>query len=186
MTGIKINRRGRPPRAGVQRYDNGRIVKADQKPEETEEQVLGTVLAYRVKNGAPEALARDQRAGSILGVLRLTEVFSGMQYEAGARLFEVVDRYHAIQGLPRPWATPEPGPTRDDPPEDYTNRVRRSYADAYRAVADLERSASYRGSWKALWGLVMMNDDIRNNARALGNARSGLNVLARLWRMQPT
>lgn len=76
---MKRNRKGRPRKQNVNRTPNGRIVK-------DEEINMQTVIEARQRVlGVPAALAKDQKAGSVLGRLRLANAITEPQYEAGER-----------------------------------------------------------------------------------------------------
>jgi hypothetical protein len=199
----KAKSSGRPPKAGVDRYQDGSIVRSQRSPEETEDQIQATVIAYRRKLGVPEKAIRDQRAECNFGRLCLTGVITTAQYEAGRRYAEVMDRRSRLDGGKSPWPAPasleggakgmevdrlDPDMARDADErkaiEDRIASIRRAYADMYSVLADLEQSVTYRGVINQMKSAIMFDHDIRFDIQKIGNVRSGLNVLMRLWQMR--
>lgn len=187
----KTQKGGRPPKAGVDRYQNGRIVNEQRKPEETEEQIQSVVLFQRRKWGVAEKDLRDQKAESHFGRLCLTGVITAAQYEAGRRYARTVERYYRQEGIPSPWPAaidlnggPKGLSGRPEPDVEETDRVKRDYADMLYVLNDLAHSETYRGVTQQMRSAILMDHDIRFDAPIIGNVRSGLNVLIRLWGMQ--
>jgi hypothetical protein len=187
----------------VDRYQDGSIVRSQRQADETEEQIQSTVIAYRRKLGVPDKLIRDQRAECNFGRLCLTGVITSAQYEAGRRYAEVMDRRSRLDGGKSPWPAPaslEGGakgmevdhldpdmaatPEERKAIEDKIISIRRAYGDMYAVLADLEQSTTYRGVITQMKNAIMFDHDIRFDIQMIGNVRSGLNVLMRLWQMQ--
>jgi hypothetical protein len=98
------SQRGRPPKQDVERYPGGKI-----KPSETQRETLSCVITARKRmNGwndnVPDAMARDARAGYVLGVLRLDGKISDEQLEIGNEYALAISRYHSLTGIPFPSA----------------------------------------------------------------------------------
>jgi hypothetical protein len=196
--GIKTKRQtfsgvGRPPRAGVQRDESGRIVRADCKPAETEEQIQSTVLAYRLRAGIPEQELRSQKAESPFGRLEIAGSITPIQYEAGRRFARTLERHRrVVDDSPSPFPSPvslEAGSqgksSRPEPDESSINAIKRDYADMMSVLLDLEHSALYRGTSQLLRSVILFEVEIVRDERQIGNLRAGLNVLCRHFGIQP-
>jgi hypothetical protein len=200
---FKAVKQGAAPRAGVDRYPGGQIVHSQRQPEETKEQIQATVIAYRRKWGVPEKHLDNRMAESNFGRLCLTGILTPTQYGTGRRYAEVMDRRSRLDGGKPPWPAPisldrsprgmevdrlDPDTARDPDErkaiEDRIFSIRRAYADMYAVLADLEQSSTYRGVINQMKSAILMDHDIRFDLGAIGNVRSGLNVLIRLWRVQ--
>jgi hypothetical protein len=95
---------GRPPKQDVERYPGGKI-----KPSETEREAISTVITARKRmNGwndnVPDSMAKDARAGYVLGVLRLDGKIDDDQLEVGNEYALAISRYHSLTGIPFPSA----------------------------------------------------------------------------------
>jgi hypothetical protein len=103
---------GRKTRENVNRYPSGEIVKAEQAPRETEDQILSTVRMQRVRHlGATNDDYRDQKWAGPLGWMRQWSVqakdesvgLSALQYDA--LVIYIKDRTRALsaQGFKAPY-----------------------------------------------------------------------------------
>jgi len=95
---------GRPPKEGVARFPSGKI-----KPSETEREAISTVITARKRmNGwndnVPDSMAKDARAGYVLGVLRLDGKIDDDHLEVGNEYALAICRYHSLTGIPFPSA----------------------------------------------------------------------------------
>lgn len=98
------SQRGRPPKQDVERYPGGKI-----KPSETQREAISTVITARKRmNGwndnVPDSMAKDPRAGYVLGVLRLDGKIDDDQLEVGNEYALAICRYHSLTGIPFPSA----------------------------------------------------------------------------------
>ena len=189
---IKINAGGARPRPGVDRYPSGQIRHDQRQAKETEADIMQTAIAQRLRAGVPMQSVRSQLAESPLGRLALTGQITVMQYEAGRRYARTTARYHALMGVPSPWPRPvdlDGGPTgrsnKPEPEPDRVDEIKRDYADMRREILDLEISSVYHGTGKALYDVILLEHEVESNVAVLGNLRSGLNKLARMWGMTP-
>lgn len=105
-------RTGRPARVNVNRYPSGEIVKAEQKPRETEEQILGIAKWQRTRHlGATEQDYRDQKWSGPLGWMRQWAVqgkddslgLSALQYDALTIYIKERTRSYKAQGFKAPF-----------------------------------------------------------------------------------
>jgi hypothetical protein len=146
------------------------------------DEIMQIAKANRRRLGVPEPELRNQLAGSFLGRLRLAGEINARQYAAGERWGAVVARYARLMGIPCP-SPKSPLPTligggdrhADEAlPDEAIARIRRDYADAFAALLDCPDG---RAAIAALKTAVIADRPAR-----LGDLRSGLNVLCRLWR----
>ena len=161
--------------------------------------VRAVAFAQRLREVAPEH-ADNPLAGYALGRLRLRHQSHGppdpcsiseMQYEAGERYARIATEHARIMG----YASGSPQSARLDagpagfalaekPEEDAIARVRRQFADCYRALMEASRAIG-QGTAVALITYDVCLDRRRAEsltARELGNLKVGLNALARLAR----
>jgi len=161
--------------------------------------VRAVALAQRLRAVAP-AHVDNPLAGHALGRLRLRHQphgpqdprsISQEQFEAGER-YAVIATHHATimgyaTGSPRsaPLEVAASGPAcREEPEEAVVLRVRRRFADCYRALMDAGRGIGQGAK------VALVTYDICLDRRAmesltaaeLGNLKVGLNALARLFR----
>ena len=88
----------------------------------------------------------------------------------------MVDRYYSVEGIAKPWRTPEPGPTRELPPVSYTDRVKYEFNAMKGCV-----TSAYPGSWGVMVNVIMHDKPLPESERR--NFQRGLDVLGRMWRM---
>ena len=90
--------KGRPRKIGVKRTKSGRASRAGAVPANME-----AILLRMKMFGLSEADARDQKAGTFIGRLNLTDkkaLISNAQYEAAVAYLEVYDKYKRAIGAP--------------------------------------------------------------------------------------
>lgn len=90
--------KGRPRKIGVKRTASGRASRAGALPANME-----AILLRMKMFGLSEADARDQKAGTFIGRLNLTDkksLISNSQYDAAVAFLEVYDKYKRAIGAP--------------------------------------------------------------------------------------
>jgi hypothetical protein len=98
----KKRKGGRPRKQGAERYPGGQI-KHDYRRDETERDVLSTVIDMRQRqHGLDEKDARSALAGFVLGRMRLDKAINEIEFEAGQRYAEDMARYYRLVGIPAP------------------------------------------------------------------------------------
>ena len=98
----KKRKGGRPRKQGAERYPGGQI-KHDYRRDETERDVLSTVIDMRQRqHSLDEKDARSALAGFVLGRMRLDKAINEVEFEAGQRYAGDMARYYRLVGIPAP------------------------------------------------------------------------------------
>ncbi len=129
---FKVERRGRKRKPG-KRHPCGDLVDKDIDPK-----VIAFPMPHR--QGVPEKLRHDPKAGTEFGVLNLTGVISDDQFDAGERYASDVARYRSII-LSAPKESPpsiagfsEPRSGSSVVSEEIAERIRATFDDAFEAL----------------------------------------------------
>lgn len=149
---------------------------------ETVADIITPALDNRVKHwGVSLDDARSSLAGYVLGVLRLQNLITRDQHEAGLKWGRLVTRYARIMGLPS--ASPKSPSViliggqdcdTDERTPDQDAKTRRDYDDAWAAVMWAPNGRHLMAALKATV--------IQDKSSDIGDLRCGLNVLVSLWR----
>ncbi len=151
---------------------------------ETIEDILGSNLKARARQGVADKHLRDQRAGTLLGRLFLSKEITSEQYSIGVRFGSVCSRMSGILGSSAVSrvASVNPGGTGggagDSGDERLSDRaiskIRSDYDEAFCAVNESLDGVRYLRAMKE----VIVYDRYAD----LGDLKCGLNILAKRWR----
>lgn len=175
---------GRPPREGVVRYPGGEIVKAEQRPIETREQIMAVALAapHRKLTSEPG----NRMAGYASGRLYLTGAIDKRQYEALERYSRTSLRYmRLVLGRTPKWpemALERTSPSSSDSPEPDENDVaalKREHADMLWAISDATGS-DYQLARQTMFGAGVLDRE-PGSIPEMAAMHTALNALGRLW-----
>lgn len=175
---------GRKPRAGVERHECGKIVRAARQPVETQEQVLATAVAQPHRKASDDP--REAKLGYALGRALLTKTITGPQFMAGERYTVVAIRYmrDVTGSLPRfPSMAAElvdKGVSGHEQDPDAIQAVRNDWDEAQRALLD---TGEHYEANRVLAKLCVMDRDLASAAE-VGVLRVALNALVRLWKIE--
>jgi hypothetical protein len=202
----RLRQLGRPRKEGVVRYDNGRIVRGQDR--ETSEDATRTVREARSRHfGVKMKDAYDKDIGSPLGRLQM----AGREYgitpdqRAAGDTFEWLFRamVRVREGLPpdppspaammldiaphRDLAHPDaeqPGSRYYDPDSDeYAIHIKARYGEAYAALARHHMEFGRPSPFEILRSVVI-GGTMPLGDQQLGNLRIALNVLMHLWKRE--
>jgi hypothetical protein len=161
--------------------------------------VRAVALAQRLREVGPEH-ADNPLAGHALGRLRLRHQTSGPQdpcsisqeqFEAGERYAKIASRHAVIMGYAN--GSPKSAPLevaasglacREEPEQEAILRVRRLFADCYRALMEAGRAIGQGVKVGTVTYDICLDRRPMESltAQELGNLKVGLNALARLFR----
>lgn len=199
MTLVAINRGGRKPKVGVRRYEsNNRIVRADKRPMESEEDAMATALEARLRRdlgveawlaarGSPKAMreARErmnnQLRGYSLGRLLLSKQITQEQHDAGNYFMWIYTANARFRG----WPSPNPRSISADMvgggfsthPEDspeWIADMRRLWEEMFTRIYDLGVTEVFEAVKR-----TVMEDMDPSDQGQLGFLRVGLNAINR-------
>jgi hypothetical protein len=142
---------------------------------------MGVVLSQPHRRGETSHLA-----GFVLGRLRLSQQISEDQFSAGERYGQLASRYMTdVLGARYRWPSASisariGGRDAGDPDPDSAFETERQWHDAMSALAD--HGLLYTGT-SALSRICLM--DVEPFGQDVGNARLALNILHRLWSVDP-
>ena len=198
----RIERRGRKPKTGVERYANGSIVNSDRRPDETEESVLAVALAQPHRQLSETALRRagkmarrTELAGHAAGRAYLEGMIDAEQYEALQKYAGLTVRYmHVVTGRRLSWGSNWPPmlrarqdepersgkPIFGEPSDEDIWDLRRAHSDMLTAIQD---GREYQEAQAALFQLAVA-DRMLTGPVAVGALRCALNSLCRLWEIR--
>lgn len=179
---MKKKRKGRSRIVEAVRHPCGQVVKRTPEEKADEARQVGREARQRVF-GLSVGDSVKPEAGYALGRLRLTNTISQEQINAGEEYEKVIRRYERAILVKRPISGGnidriggfDDGDGTDEDYVEECNLARRAYGDARRALIDADPLAQMAvDAWvienKAAYGL-------------LGELRTGLNALARLYRV---
>lgn len=168
-------RSGRKRTPGLKRTPSGRASRAGAVPANME-----AILLRMKMFGLSEADARDQKAGTFIGRLNLTDkktLISNAQYDAAAAFLEVYDKYKRAIGAPDA-SKQSGGVGGGDNTEDYARwcfQAKTKYDAAIKAIQDEQEIRRGANLYAALDYLVCRNEQ---HWHMVGDCRIALNALA--------
>lgn len=168
-------RAGRKRKIGVARTASGQISRAAGSYQENVEPILTRMRLF----GLSEADARDQKASTFLGRLRLANVISQPQYDAGIEFFSLHDRYNRAIAAPDGLKSTGGGVGADESESHsaWCQSIIVQHDKAKKAVVDEQCILINRGAmlWAALDYVVLRDEQIWH---LVGDAKLALNALA--------
>ncbi|GHA15241.1 hypothetical protein GCM10007989_07500 [Devosia pacifica] len=152
-----MSKRGRPRKANAKRTPSGQISRAASAYAENEDPIR-----IRMQHlGLTEKEARDQKAASVHGIMKLRKKIDDQQYDAGEAALVVRDAYLRAIRAPDSLAATSGSSSTDLDDETYAercNRARSKYADMQRAIHDAQAVHRHTNLWAALDLMLYRNE----------------------------
>ena len=152
---------------------------------EREDQIMSVALAQRKRTmpkGTPKSVLRDQKAGDVFGILRLTNQITEAQYTAGIHWRDTFLAYALVMGVPLPRTLGTlaklghiPGHDNSDIPKHIADGIKRRHAAIETALFDNFRD--HVEMRNALTNVILM--DHTPGDMVLGYLREALNAINR-------
>jgi hypothetical protein len=203
MTKTVVQKKGRPPRAGVRRYTDGSILRADRRPAEDAEDIKATVLEARLRQegdewlslrGSPKAMREARRRmddplrGYALGRLLIKgrkDPASGVtkiQHDAGEYFIRLYRARAKISGWPSPnlraidYGAVSGGlSTHPEESPGWVADVKRRWEALNQRIYDMNSGDVY-----AVLKRVLIEDRDCEDLQQVGALRMGLNAIDRM------